>query len=590
MISCSHCREKLSEFLDETLVSPERDAVAAHLKSCAECAQVAPQLGNLRATLREIPPVIAPASLRQNVRAALQNDIKSRAPKPLFGWRPTQLVWTGSLALAALTLMIVASPFSQSLLSDETISESPVSEETNRPAKVSSPQTSASSPTGKSGRVSVRESVAPATRKSNLSQAKVARSFASTKNPASPQVSRLDRRPDLASPVENDVVSGAAMSRPGAPIRIQPAPRRADSNLGAAIQPGAESAKPGDSTKNEGRAPAVPKAPKPETNRAAAATNANDSAVGSSFSPPSLPSPIRSESTPSVSEAARRDFAAPRQRTPLSANSESPELKVRAEKTRGNTASSSNRKKSGGVPNLARTATPRFVFALQAVPELSSVSGALSDQALESRNSSSREAAPMLAPPAPALASPNLNSPSQSAPQDEDSTKNEKSDGSNEKSVANRAIAGSASQEIGALKSTPQFGYRAPNVLAVPGTNASAAADSRRRNATSAATVNPTSPAVRRFRLQIEAPRAVKNAQIRLDLPASLRLLWPASDILWRGDFAAGKAVAVEFSLSGKIVEGRGAENISVIVEQKTPGAQSTPLQTEMLLLPASNR
>jgi hypothetical protein len=83
------------------------------------------------------------------------------------------------------------------------------------------------------------------------------------------------------------------------------------------------------------------------------------------------------------------------------------------------------------------------------------------------------------------------------------------------------------------------------------------------------------------------APRDLKNAQIRVELPPSLRFGVndaSGSRILWRGDFEAGQAVRINLSLLG----GRGGEKISVFLEQNEGVAKSKTLETQMLALPES--
>ncbi len=110
MISHDLCREKLGEFLDQTLDLAEREQVSSHLETCAECAQFAREIANIRATLREMPPFAAPPNLRHNVRAAIQNQTAARPKTAIFVPRLPAWAWSGTLALVAITLIVLTRP------------------------------------------------------------------------------------------------------------------------------------------------------------------------------------------------------------------------------------------------------------------------------------------------------------------------------------------------------------------------------------------------------------------------------------------------------------------------------------------------
>lgn len=509
MISCSHCREKLSEFLDQTLAPNEREQVAVHLKSCAECAKIARELENLRATLRDFTPVPAPDSLRQNVRAALQNEVKSRAPQPKFVWRPAQFAWTGTLTFAALTLMILARPFSQAPLSQAPISalpsgEAPLPEKAasqdenpknqgqtpakshiqpapNRKSQKTPPRDSQKSPQPKSA----APTLAPALRPENLAQSPaLPLPNAPTENPVAP--------PRVARNSRNSSIPNAESSSGVAPVKRAAQPR---SSVERAPQIGVRPTNPTPSPANQ---------------------NLNGS--------PTRLQPARPEPAPSMLRKSPPMAPSPsRIQMPPSANSEAIGSAPRA-----------NLLRREAVASSARASSARFALVLKSVPFPAPVS---SENALQSR-----EAAPAAPPP---LA---------------DAAKNPKSDAPQR-----------ARMSDGALGSVPLIGslFRSKSAPA---------------REIAKARIAPA-PSARRFQLQIEAAQGVKGAQVRLEVPDSRRLLWPASKVVWHGDFVAGKAVIIEFSLSA----GRGGEEISVILEQKTSAAQSSPLQTQTLILPASS-
>ncbi|PQV65447.1 Transmembrane transcriptional regulator (anti-sigma factor RsiW) [Abditibacterium utsteinense] len=542
MISCSHCRQKISEFLDEALQPNEREAVAAHLKTCAACAQVARELGNLRSALRETPPVAAPTFLRQNVRAALQNEAKSRLAqpqtKPIFGWLPPQFAWTGTLAFAALTLILLARPFSQ--ITDFQSPQNPV----------------LSSTTGKNQRQtspSVQRKTAPATTLQK-SEPRPEQSRIEQSRTERPQL-EFSPQPRMALPQDAEV------SRPQLPRKSRPAPRR-DAPVSGMASPLSD--KP---TKND-----VP------------ATN-QDSANGTMVRKPQFPTQAagkmaarRQDSTPNLPGIAlSRPAPAPTSTSSVLKQSETPPFSAQAtpgnsrvlvapapatarekaqNQAQANPASTNTLRQSApqirksvlreSAPAMARVAAPQFSLALRVMPFTSA-----------GDSPPLRQVIPPVAPPAPV----------------EGFTKNGDS-------LNGRARSGfNASGSLFAKKSARALD--APGPLAIPAPQQEAL---KSRDFTSQSVfIAPT--AARRFRLQIESTRTVKNAQVRLELPPSLRLLWPASKVLWRGDFAANKAVDVEFSLGA----GHGQEEISVILEQKSGGAQSRLLQTQTLVLPASS-
>lgn len=102
----------------------------------------------------------------------------------------------------------------------------------------------------------------------------------------------------------------------------------------------------------------------------------------------------------------------------------------------------------------------------------------------------------------------------------------------------------------------------------------------------------PPEPAVtvvkaepRTFQVAVVPTREVKAAQVRVELPVSLRFAADdasASRVVWKGDMATGQPVQISFSLLGS----SGGEKISVILEQKEGEAESKPIETQMLTLP----
>jgi putative zinc finger protein len=63
--------ERLSEYLDGELGSPDREALEAHVKQCAECARTLEELGRVRAEARGLPRPPAPAELWPRIESAI---------------------------------------------------------------------------------------------------------------------------------------------------------------------------------------------------------------------------------------------------------------------------------------------------------------------------------------------------------------------------------------------------------------------------------------------------------------------------------------------------------------------------------------
>jgi Putative zinc-finger len=70
-MDCRDVQVRLSDLQDGTLVASVADAVSVHLRTCAECGEIARTLGALRYNLRELPIVPAPAELLLRIREAL---------------------------------------------------------------------------------------------------------------------------------------------------------------------------------------------------------------------------------------------------------------------------------------------------------------------------------------------------------------------------------------------------------------------------------------------------------------------------------------------------------------------------------------
>jgi len=111
-MTCDSVREMLEAYALGALEPAERAQVEAHLKSCAECRQMARALADDAALLPQAlayaSPLLLPASLKNRVLDAVQPSGRrdpytvNRPPirRPWFNWR------TLGFALAALLLIV----------------------------------------------------------------------------------------------------------------------------------------------------------------------------------------------------------------------------------------------------------------------------------------------------------------------------------------------------------------------------------------------------------------------------------------------------------------------------------------------------
>lgn len=556
------CRDSLSEFLDQTLAPDQRELVAAHLESCADCARIAGELGEIRATLRGAAPVAAPPELRQNVRAALRLEQESRAARPQFAWRwprrwpqrTSQLAWSGTLAVAAIGLMVLARPFNDAPFSSPDDTSASLSD--SSPA----PSTARNAPAGGSASPSApRKLSKPAVGRPKTPKPAPLPANA-TASGAPPRSEIPSATPTAANSAITDSAATDSAARGAMPPQQPPSATPENKEPASAPMPrssGPQRARTGDS---DGAAPPVA----PRQNRSSASPPA---AILNQKPAPPLPSMSRPNAAPDTaasrdSDAFRTSNASPESEAAPAASS----LEDASPRARINTPSAPPQ---SALPALPRASSgPLFALQLRAEPAPEAPPVALPSQnqaPIQSpADSSSGAASPQLAPTGPespkAFSPPNRNS-------------NGRSDG-----VLRRAAPGSTQE--------PASGPRAP-MLKPRSSRPSAARgagnpidDSRSNGFSSAPPTN--SNRASRFTLQIGTARPVSNARIRLEIPASLRLLWPASTVVWSGELSAQNPVKIAFSLGAV----RGGEKILVRVEQKSAGAPSKTLETRVLTLP----
>jgi anti-sigma factor RsiW len=75
-MNCEEARELLEAFHDEELTPETRQAVAAHVKTCANCAAALARLDDLRVAIKSVGQFDVPVSLRESVtKLVAQNDL-----------------------------------------------------------------------------------------------------------------------------------------------------------------------------------------------------------------------------------------------------------------------------------------------------------------------------------------------------------------------------------------------------------------------------------------------------------------------------------------------------------------------------------
>jgi hypothetical protein len=112
-VTCEKIREQLTAYLDGELEGDRGTPVRGHLRTCAECRQIATDEAALRDGLRALPPLDPPASMWAGVQARLADAEVAESKRP--AWRRALTRWaplaprfgmiTGALAAAAVLLV-----------------------------------------------------------------------------------------------------------------------------------------------------------------------------------------------------------------------------------------------------------------------------------------------------------------------------------------------------------------------------------------------------------------------------------------------------------------------------------------------------
>ncbi len=101
VMSCQFVKESISSFVDDRLAAPDRQSVAAHLATCAECATRYGQTGRLRQNLRALPVLSVPKQLSVNLQILSSKELMRRQ----------QSAWARFLGNMRLTFNNLMRPF-----------------------------------------------------------------------------------------------------------------------------------------------------------------------------------------------------------------------------------------------------------------------------------------------------------------------------------------------------------------------------------------------------------------------------------------------------------------------------------------------
>ncbi|MGA3293976.1 MAG: zf-HC2 domain-containing protein [Candidatus Acidiferrales bacterium] len=100
--NCTATEERLSDFLEGTLVPEEAAAFSAHIAGCLTCARIVAQVGGLLSRMQQLAPVQEPALLAGRILdATLGPPTRVRGWRQWFGWVPT--IWQPRFAMGVAT-------------------------------------------------------------------------------------------------------------------------------------------------------------------------------------------------------------------------------------------------------------------------------------------------------------------------------------------------------------------------------------------------------------------------------------------------------------------------------------------------------
>src|SRR5438132_442106 len=111
-MNCTHCEERMSDYLENALDSSQRSAMEMHLNSCAACTDLLEGIGSVLAWGHSFPVVQAPAWLPARILANTPRVVRETwvdtlaslgrwviEPRTAMGLLTTVLMigWMGSL-------------------------------------------------------------------------------------------------------------------------------------------------------------------------------------------------------------------------------------------------------------------------------------------------------------------------------------------------------------------------------------------------------------------------------------------------------------------------------------------------------------
>ncbi len=101
--NCTLTEERLSDFLEGTLLPEEAAAFSAHSAGCANCTKLVAQVSELVSRMQQAPPVEAPPLLAGKILEATLGPRKQDSVSPgWFGWLPA--IWQPRFAMGMVTV------------------------------------------------------------------------------------------------------------------------------------------------------------------------------------------------------------------------------------------------------------------------------------------------------------------------------------------------------------------------------------------------------------------------------------------------------------------------------------------------------
>lgn len=100
-MNCHDCQPLLSAYIDEPVGANERVAIERHLRTCAECRDLADDFSAIRDAAGSLEPLVPPARVWHQLSAAAAAQPR-RAQFGWFNWRPLTAMAMAALIVAAL--------------------------------------------------------------------------------------------------------------------------------------------------------------------------------------------------------------------------------------------------------------------------------------------------------------------------------------------------------------------------------------------------------------------------------------------------------------------------------------------------------